>query len=241
MALSADNVRNAVFSHASRLKQGYDMAEVDDFLDEVARTLDGVQASTRQPTPEPDSQAVAELRQRVRYLEGQLARNAQAAQGPNAGAAAELAVVRRERDDARRQVQHLRDAAQSNGGDGIDPRAVNLLSQAQASADQTIAEADRYAQELVTSARRQFQEILLNARELGARAESLNKAQSEFAAKTEDSAKDKAEDVRTAPPGPDIDEMRNYAELAHAQLETLISKLTPEAPLPARESDAQQI
>lgn len=210
MTISAKEVRNVLFEQTPMLKPGYAMDEVDDFLDQVAMTLDAMQASHVRRPPQTDNRELVELRRRVSELEG---RNS---------AATEL---KRERDEAlRERDKALRELADQRGGsqgesDEISDRAVDLLTQAQASADRTVAEADRYAQELVADARGQFEEILTNAREVAARA-GLTDARP------------------TGEPGPDIDHLRRCAEQAQEQLHIMLTKLTPEAVPAARDSGA---
>ncbi|NLE81715.1 MAG: DivIVA domain-containing protein [Rhodococcus sp.] len=209
MTISAKEVRNVLFEQTPMLKPGYAMDEVDDFLDQVAMTLDAMQASHTRRPPQTDSRELIELRRRVSELEG---RNS---------AATELKRERdeavRERDNALRQLADQQGSQREN--DEISSRAVDLLSQAQASADRTVAEADRYAQELVADARRQFEEILTNAREVAARAGL-------------------ADPRPTNAPGPDIDHLRSCAEQAQQQLNIMLTKLTPEAVPAARDSGA---
>lgn len=220
MAISAEDVRNVLFGQAPRLKPGYDMEEVDNFLDRVAQFLDEVQASpspnlSPNPSPRPDSREVAELRHRVRELESRLARQAMSAPPTQNGSAP-------------------RDTPTSNGT-RITTDAVNLLSQAQASADQTIAEADRYAHELVTNARRQFEEILTNAR-----AAAMRSGLGIGDAPTQGKGGPPPEPEPVAAPEPetDIEYVRNCAEEAQEKLRALLGSLNPEPAVTAKDSDA---
>lgn len=216
MAISAEDVRNALFGQAPRLKPGYDMEEVDDFLDRVAQSLDELQ-STPPPNPSPrvDSREVAELRHRVRELESQLARQALSAPPMQNGSAP-------------------REAQTSNGA-GITADAVNLLSQAQASADQTIAEADRYAHELVTNARRQFEEILTNARAAAMRS-GLGIGDAPTQGKG--GPPPEPEPVVAPEPRANIEYVRSCAEQAQEQLLALLGSLSAETSVTAEGSDA---
>ncbi|NLU83251.1 DivIVA domain-containing protein [Rhodococcus sp. HNM0569] len=253
MTISASDVRTVSFKSSSALRRGYDMNEVDDFLDEVALTLDELAAQRREPAPQglqggprvapgaqpapqvirPDTRADEHeleelrarageadelrarardadgLRARVRDLEQELANRAQPAPAPmpsRGGADADVNALRARLDAAERENQRLREESEKDLM-GISSRAVNLLSQAQHSADETIADAERYARELVLSARTQYQEILERAQQVAERG---------------------GQPTGDAGALPDAEYLRSCAELAQAQLHALLEALPPE-------------
>jgi hypothetical protein len=100
----------------------------------------------------------------------------------------------------------------------VSLRAVELLARAQRTADEAVAEAQAYARDLEASARAQYNEILhraqVAARELqraGGATEGQSDGGAPSAALTEE-----------------IEYVRTYARVAHAQLKTVLSALTDE-------------
>ena len=96
--------------------------------------------------------------------------------------------------------------------------AVELLARAQRTADEAVAEAQAYSRDLEASARAQYNEILhraqVAARELqraGGATEEQSEGGAPSAALTEE-----------------IEYVRTYARVAHAQLKTVLSALTDE-------------
>ncbi|MFZ2176265.1 MAG: DivIVA domain-containing protein [Rhodococcus sp. (in: high G+C Gram-positive bacteria)] len=245
MAITPSDIRNVVFTSSSLLKRGYEMGEVDDFLDEVALELDRLVESQRHTPRSSDSenQTITRLQARVRELEGALAArdrasspktdprspggsptgsrngspqispagNSRVSADGSQNGTGDIATLRRQLDEARREADQLRVESQKDLM-GISTRAVNLLSQAQASADRTISEADKYAQELVMNARTQYQEILERAQHIlqaGTGSADLN---------------------GSSPLLPEVEYIRSCAQLAQAQLHVLLATLPPENP-----------
>lgn len=273
MALTPDDVRTVVFKSSTLLRHGYDMGEVDDFLDEIALTLEellhaqqpapgpegansgriaigsrpgpgpgqhspngnpgqpgkggpgqpvsngypggpGPNVGQRPGPPAPDQQRlVGELRARVRDLESELAVRKSAPPAPAPRPAPGNDLLQR-LDELERENALLRKESEKDLV-GISTRAVNLLTQAQRTADRTIADADKYARDLVMNARSQFQEILQRAQALsrvtGADSDKFGGAAS------------------TA----ELEYIRNCAQLAHAQLQSLLATLPAEQMSPA--------
>ncbi|NLG54228.1 MAG: DivIVA domain-containing protein [Rhodococcus sp.] len=295
MTLTPEDVRTVVFKSSTLLRHGYDMGEVDDFLDEVALTIEdllkaqqtakpngqgapgqgapsqgapgqggpGMQgimgpngpmgprlgpgqgapgqgapvqgAHSGQPVPNtpsgprnpgqqpgggrppgPDQQRlIADLRGRVRDLENELAAARKATPAPSQNANAPAGDLLRRLDELERENTQLRKESEKDLV-GISTRAVNLLTQAQRTADRTIADADKYARDLVMNARAQFQEILQRAQALS-RVSGIDD-------------ENRVGGTTTA----ELEYVRNCAQLAQAQLQSLLATLPSEAPIPQR-------
>ncbi|MQA01905.1 MAG: hypothetical protein GEV07_03970 [Streptosporangiales bacterium] len=95
----------------------------------------------------------------------------------------------------------------------VSLRAVALLSRAQQSADNAVAEAEAYARDLVTTAREQYREILHRAHE---------------------TAVQSTRDLPHAEPGgyteptPEVEYVRTYARVAQVQLRSVLDARTAE-------------
>ncbi|HEX6443676.1 MAG TPA: DivIVA domain-containing protein [Streptosporangiales bacterium] len=104
------------------------------------------------------------------------------------------------------------------GGDDVDEetrmeisvRAVALLSRAQQSADNAVAEAEAYARDLVATAREQYREILQRAQETAAQTTRDLPA------------------VERGEPIPEVEYVRTYARVAQVQLRSVLEALTAE-------------
>lgn len=211
MAITSSDVRNVVFQHSSLFRRGYEMGEVDDFLDEIVLALDKLveaQVNSVRPLQNPpesamQDQAQAALTARVHELELELVSR-------DRHAGTDAVSLQRQLGESVRETERLREESRKDLL-GISTRAVDLLSAAQASADRTISEADEYARELVNNAREQFQEIL-------GRAQHLSRSK-----------------IDPTPIGekigrsvPEIEYVRTCAQVAQAQLQSLLTTLPPE-------------
>jgi DivIVA domain-containing protein len=143
------------------------------------------------------------------------------------------------------EVTRLRDQnaqlKNRGGGDGVDNetrmeisvRAVSLLSRAQQSADNAVAEAEAYARDLVATAREQYREILQRAQET--------------AAQTTRDLPPAA--VERGEPIPEVEYVRTYARVAQVQLRSVLEALTAEVDkldrlprnVPAPQPHSQQV
>lgn len=122
---------------------------------------------------------------------------------------------------ARLRDENARLQQNQGGGDGVDNetrmevsvRAVSLLSRAQQSADNAVAEAEAYARDLVATAREQYREILQRAQETAAQT-------------TRDLPPAAA--VQRGEPIPEVEYVRTYARVAQVQLRSVLEALTAE-------------
>lgn len=117
----------------------------------------------------------------------------------------------------REELTRLRADARRPGGDigddarmEISVRAVELLSRAQQSADNAVAEAESYARDLVATAREQYREILQRAHESAAQSTRG------------------LPDAATGEPVPEVEYVRTYARVAQVQLRSVLEALTAE-------------
>lgn len=133
----------------------------------------------------------------------------------------------------REELDRLRaDGRRSDGDIGDDARmeisvrAVELLSRAQQSADNAVAEAESYARDLVATARDQYRDILQRAHESAAQS-------------TRDLPGPAAGD-----PVPEVEYVRTYARVAQVQLRSVLEALTAEVDkldrIPRPEAPARQ-
>lgn len=132
----------------------------------------------------------------------------------------------------REQLRRLNAGGQQPGGDigedgrmEISVRAVELLSRAQQSADNAVAEAESYARDLVATAREQYRDILQRAHE---------------------TATQSTRDLPTTAGGPvpEVEYVRTYARVAQVQLRSVLEALTAEVDkldrIPRAEAPARQ-
>lgn len=125
----------------------------------------------------------------------------------------------RERADLREEVARLRadnEKLRQGGDDGdesrmeVSLRAVELLSRAQQSADNAVAEAEAYARDLVATAREQYRDILQRAQATAAQT---------------------SRELPSAERGdaiPEVEYVRTYARVAQVQLRSVLEALTAE-------------
>lgn len=147
MPLTPDDVRNKRFTPV-RLREGYDMAEVDAFLDEVEAELIrlGEEGSTTSaPEVERDTSAFAG------YIAPESDSDAVAASGPA-------------------DISTATTAASTGSTDSASTRAARLLELATRNADELVAEAQAEAEALLAEARTRADELTDEAR---AKAEQL--------------------------------------------------------------------
>lgn len=216
MAITPSDIRNVEFKRSPLGRRGYEENAVDDFLDEVANDFAQLIDTNHRLIEVTERNGGgglaaenAQLAARVKELEQQLA-----GRGDEHTTNAEFTAVRRELAAAKREVEQLREESKKDLM-GISTRAVNLLSEAQASADTTIDEAEQYARDLVMTARDQYREILNRAEQTAAQ---ITKGQP---------SRDEHPGGYTKPV-PEIEYVRTYVQIAHGQLRSILDTLSTE-------------
>ncbi|MBO0829494.1 MAG: DivIVA domain-containing protein [Streptosporangiales bacterium] len=143
-----------------------------------------------------------------------------------AHAADRVEAIERERGALHEEIGRLRAEneklrQQGGGEDGseesrmeVSVRAVSLLSRAQQSADNAVAEAEAYARDLVDTAREQYREILQRAHEM--------------ASQTTQGLPAPGSVERGGEPIPEVEYVRTYARVAQVQLRSVLEALTAE-------------
>jgi hypothetical protein len=149
----------------------------------------------------------AELVARVRDLQQQLTQR-------HHGTGPDTTALHRKLAAAEQELAQLKKESEKDLL-GISNRAVNLLSQAQLSADTTVAEAEQYARDLVLSAREQYRDILRRAQDAAATAAG-------------DLAALPAQAQGYTQPIPEIEYVRTYTQIAHKQLQSVVEALAAE-------------
>ncbi|WP_187776435.1 DivIVA domain-containing protein [Antrihabitans cavernicola] len=214
MGLTPSDIRSATFKRASVGRRGYDEADVDIVIHHIAsdyatlydahealrRQLHTAVASTTQVALIDEN---SRLTARVQELENDVRGSDEHSSRQWKDLQKQLAALQRENDELKAEAE--KDLL------GVSSRAVNLLSQAQLSADNTIDEAEQYARDLVVTAREQYRDILLRAQEAG-------QAQVNGAAGIGDYSQ----------PISEIEYVRTYAQVAHAQLMAVLETLATE-------------
>lgn len=121
----------------------------------------------------------------------------------------EVARLRQENEKLRNSGEPVDDESRME----VSVRAVSLLSRAQQSADNAVAEAEAYARDLVATAREQYREILQRAQETAAQTtRELPQAPVE----------------QRGEPIPEVEYVRTYARVAQVQLRSVLEALTAE-------------
>ncbi|KAA0017017.1 DivIVA domain-containing protein [Antrihabitans cavernicola] len=226
MALTPSEIHRKEFKRSPLGRRGYDENDVDDFLDAVGADVAGLLARNARlvadntrlaETTDIDTDAENDrLIARVRTLEWQLHQLHQLHQrGTAVGGGAAIAGVRAELAAVQRENARLR-AESEQDLLGVSVRAVNLLSQAQVSADATIGEAELYARDLVLTAREQYREILRRAQR--------------SAAETADglTSLTQGSGANYSRPIPEIEYVRTHARIAQNQLRAIVTALSTE-------------
>ncbi|MFC9892052.1 DivIVA domain-containing protein [Nocardia sp. NPDC127579] len=219
MALKPREIEKAKFKRSALGRRGYDENQVEEFLERVAREVSRLNATNKRLTQQlelsGDKSLLSDndyLASRVADLERQLAMYKSSAAPTDTFTVeqlrADLAAVRRENHQLREEAQH--DLL------GVNIRAVNMLSQAQLSAESTVAEAEIYARELVAAARQQYADILRQAQESAAQA-------ADGIASLTSVPKDVPE-----PAPAEIEYIRTYAQIAQKQMHTIVEALFSE-------------
>ncbi|MBF6302969.1 DivIVA domain-containing protein [Nocardia amamiensis] len=233
MALKAHDIGNTRFKKSALGRRGYDEREVDEFVRRVAREISRLNSMNKRLSLQLDfsdekalladndylAHQVAELEHRVSMYKSAL------------GDATTVEYLRTKVAELEQENAQLREDTQRDAL-GVNVRAVNMLSQAQITAESTVAEAEIYARELVAQAREQYAEILQQAQKSAARAADGIAA---VAATSEGT------------PGPlpaEIEYIRTYAQIAEKQMHTIvealfteIDKLGSEPPRPHRDAE----
>ncbi|MFI6869866.1 DivIVA domain-containing protein [Nocardia sp. NPDC050406] len=217
MALKAKEIEATRFKKSALGRRGYDEHEVDLFVERVAREVARLNSANKRLTQQmefsDEKQLLSDndyLAHRVSELEHRIAMYKSAL-----GDAQTVESLRREIAQLRDENAHLREETQQDVL-GVSVRAVNMLSQAQITAESTVAEAEHYARELVAQAREQYADILRQAQQSAAR------------------AADGIASLKTPPAGaPDplpaeIEYIRTYAQIAEKQMHTIVEALFTE-------------
>ncbi|MDE1675433.1 DivIVA domain-containing protein [Nocardia gipuzkoensis] len=217
MALKAHDIGNTRFKKSALGRRGYDEREVDEFVGRVSREISLLNSMNKRLSLQLDfsdekalladndylAHQVAELERRVSMYKSAL------------GDATTVEYLRTKVAELERENAQLREDAQRDVL-GVNVRAVNILSQAQITAESTVAEAEIYARELVAQAREQYAEILQQAQKSAARAADGIAA---VAATSEG----------TPEPLPaEIEYIRTYAQIAEKQMHTIVEALFTE-------------
>lgn len=160
MDVTPYDIHHIDFKRAPLGKRGYDENAVDDFLDKVQATLTNLIEENSRLHDVARSDAIERLTKENTRLSTRI----QELEEQNYGAVSreESALLQQQLAEASWELQRLREESQKDLL-GISSRAVNLLSQAQLSADMTIEQAEQYARDLIESARQQHREILDDA------------------------------------------------------------------------------
>ncbi len=217
MALKPRDIEKVQFKRSALGRRGYDEGQVDEFLERIAREVTRLDTTNKRLTQQVEyggeKSLLADndyLATRVADLERQLALHKAAPVSTVTvdTLRGELAALRRENTQLREETQH--DLL------GVSIRAVNMLSQAQISAETTVAEAEHYARELVTAAREQYADILRQAQESAAQAADGIAALTDTPADAPD------------PVPAEIEYIRTYAQIAQKQMHTIVEALFTE-------------
>ncbi|NNH70375.1 DivIVA domain-containing protein [Nocardia uniformis] len=233
MALKARDIEKARFKKSALGRRGYDEHEVEEFLERVAREVSRLNSTNKRLTQQmefSDEKSLLSdndyLAHRVSELEHRIAMYKSAL-----GDAVTVETLRNEIAKLRQENEQLRAETQHDVL-GVSVRAVNMLSQAQITAETTVAEAEYYARELVAQARDQYADILRQAQKSAAR------------------AADGLAALKTAPVGApeplpaEIEYIRTYAQIAEKQMHTIVEALFAEIdklggpPQPHREHES---
>lgn len=229
MALKPRDIEQVQFKRSALGRRGYDESTVDDFLERVAREVTRLNVANKRLTQQVEyggeKSLLADndyLATRVADLERQLA-----LYKATPMETASVDALRSELGALRRENNQLREETQQDVL-GVSVRAVNMLSQAQISAESTVAEAEHYARELVAAAREQYADILRQAQE------SAAQAANGIASLTT---------VPTGAPDPvpaEIEYIRTYAQIAQKQMHTIVEALFTEIDKLGQEKPTQQ-
>ncbi|MEV6273598.1 DivIVA domain-containing protein [Nocardia sp. NPDC051832] len=230
MALKPRDIEKAKFKRSALGRRGYDENDVEEFLERVAREVSRLNATNKRLSQQLEFSGEKSLlsdndylASRVSDLERQLAMYKSSTPADTFTVEqlrSDLAAVRRENHQLREEAQH--DLL------GVNIRAVNMLSQAQLSAESTVAEAEVYARELVAAARQQYADILRQAQE--------------SAAQAADGIASLTAVPKGAPePAPaEIEYIRTYAQIAQKQMHTIVEALFSEIDKLGEPKAAQQ-
>ncbi|RDI42608.1 DivIVA domain-containing protein [Nocardia mexicana] len=215
MALTPRDIGKMQFKRSALGRRGYDEGEVDRFLRKVAAELGNQVAANKRMAEQLKFGGQEALVANNEYLATRVAELENRLQHGAPVGNATVDALRGEVDMLQRENRWLREESEKDVT-GVTSRAINLLSQAQLSAETTVSEAETYARELVTAAREQYAEILRQAQESAAQ------------------AADGMASLTTVPPGApepapaEIEYVRAYAQVAQKQMQTIIDALCTE-------------
>lgn len=145
MPLTPEDVRNKRFQPVRLRREGYDMSEVDQFLDEVEAELERLLAEN------------ADLRSKLDLAGGAAAAPASEASGDSSGESSGTA------DDEASVVAPVQQVKVTTAAEASSA-ATRLLELATRNADEVVAEARQEAQQIVTTAQQQADQLDREAR-----------------------------------------------------------------------------
>ncbi|WP_054815895.1 DivIVA domain-containing protein [Nocardia arizonensis] len=217
MALKPRDVEKLQFKRSALGRRGYDESEVEEFRERVARELTRLNTTNKRLTQQVEYGGQRSLLADNDYLATRVADLERMLALHKAAPVSTVTVesLRAEVDSLRRENAQLREETQTDLL-GVSVRAVNMLSQAQISAETTVAEAERYARELVAAAREQYADILRQAQESAAHAADGIGALTGVPKGTPD------------PVPAEIEYIRTYAQIAQKQMHTIVEALFTE-------------
>ncbi|MET9029364.1 DivIVA domain-containing protein [Nocardia sp. NPDC004168] len=214
MAIKARDIENARFKKSALGRRGYDERDVDEYMVRVAREVSRLNSMNKRLSQQvefSDEKALLAdndyLAHQVAELEHRLSMYKSTFDDP-----ATIERLRTELADLQRENAQLREDSQHDAL-GIHVRAVNMLSQAQITAESTVAEAEIYARELVVQAREQYADILRQAQKSAAYAADGIAAVAVPAAATSE------------PLAAELEYIRTYAQIAGKQMHTIVEAL----------------
>lgn len=238
MVITPEHIHHVDFNRAPLGRRGYEENQVDDYLDQVAtelRRLITINARLRDAAASNvEGPERARLAARITELEHHLAKApppglVESLRRDLAAAGRDIARLRQESEQAGREIARLRQESEQTAREasrlrqesekdvlGISTRAVNLLSEAQLSADAAIAEAHSYARELVQDARDQHNEILRRA------------SKSRPAPIPNSDPRLESQGNGYAEPITEIEYVRTYTRIASTQLQAVLDVLAAE-------------
>lgn len=156
MSLTPADVHNVTFEKASLGKRGYDMEQVDTFLDKVEKELERLISENN------------DLRQKLEHAQ----QTSEATDGDLAATVASLEAALQQEQQARQEMEQTArqlaaelEIARANVGvpNGGEHQALQILTMAQKTADEYVAQARQEADELVTRARAEAEAITKEA------------------------------------------------------------------------------
>ncbi|MGW4330976.1 DivIVA domain-containing protein [Nocardia sp. NPDC004573] len=217
MALKARDIENIRFKKSALGRRGYDERDVDEYMVRVAREVSRLNSTNKRLNQQVEFSDEKALLADNDYLAHQVAEleHRLSMYKSTFGDTATVERLRIELAELQRENAQLREDSQHDAL-GINVRAVNMLSQAQITAESTVAEAEIYARELVAQAREQYADI-------------LRQAQKSAAYAADGIAAVGVPVAEAAEPLPaELEYIRTYAQIAEKQMHTIVEALFTE-------------